>query len=170
MPMLNLLREFNQVVGALQATPARYAVVGGLAVAIHGRIRTTRDVDLLVHPDDAELVAAALRRIGYRETAEPWTFRNTDLTLRRLWKGQPEGEDAAIVDLLIANTRGHQDIIAAALAEPWETGVLRVARKVDLIRMKRVRGSAVDNADIEVLEHDEDQTGSAGRDGHPPSE
>ena len=36
------------VVGALNAVEIRYLIVGGLAVASHGYLRTTKDIDLVV--------------------------------------------------------------------------------------------------------------------------
>lgn len=42
-----------------------YAVVGGMALFLHGYRRFTEDIDLLVTPDDLKRVHAALRGRGY---------------------------------------------------------------------------------------------------------
>jgi hypothetical protein len=51
---IDLFREFNQVIHGLQPLITRYAVCGGFAVAIHGSIRATENIDFLVHPDDVQ--------------------------------------------------------------------------------------------------------------------
>jgi Uncharacterised nucleotidyltransferase len=56
---------------ALNDTGVAYAVVGGNAVASwvatidEGAVRTTRDIDLLVHRNDLPLITAALERAGF---------------------------------------------------------------------------------------------------------
>lgn len=72
---MNLYDEFFALIPYLNKLGARYAVVGGIAMAFHGRPRFTRDVDILLHPDDLQLIRMAFDRLGYRETAQPWTFR-----------------------------------------------------------------------------------------------
>lgn len=56
------------VVGALNAAEIRYLIVGGLAVASHGYLRTTKDIDLVValDPNNATAAFAALAKAGYR--------------------------------------------------------------------------------------------------------
>ena len=63
--MRDLLKEFDRVVRMLHENRIRYAVVGGLAVAVYGGIRATRDMDFLVHPDDMAGLANGLERLGY---------------------------------------------------------------------------------------------------------
>lgn len=61
-PVLETAREVSS---ALRQGQIRGAVVGGVAVALHGHLRTTRDVDVLVD-DSLERAAEALRAHGYR--------------------------------------------------------------------------------------------------------
>ena len=58
----------NQVCNALQAARVRYAIVGGYAVALHGAVRGTVDVDLVVDWKKASLkrLQAALEQLGLR--------------------------------------------------------------------------------------------------------
>jgi hypothetical protein len=60
-----------------------YAVVGGLALAWHGRRRFTEDVDLLVASDGLERIHAQLKGNGYRPLFEgSKNLRDTDLGVR----------------------------------------------------------------------------------------
>lgn len=150
--MLNLLSEFNRIVEALQGTRIRYALAGGLAVAVHGGVRSTEDIDFLVHPEDVAEFATILRKIGYRPTKEPWTFPNTQLTLHRMWLAQKDRQELLMVDLLAANKEYHRAMLERAETEKWAQGVLRILAKPDLIEMKKARLSMKDRADIELLE------------------
>ncbi len=121
---------------------------------LHGSIRTTQDIDFLVHPDDADRVIERLKRRGYNETQGAWTFRNTQLTLRRVWRKNPKAEDATIVDFLVAGLPRHLNIIKRATVEPWQGRFeIRLATKKDLIWMKSFRRSATDEEDLEFLKN-----------------
>ena len=59
-------RDFRDLFAALNAAEARYLLVGGYAVAYHGRPRYTKDLDVWVEadPDNAPRVLIALREFG----------------------------------------------------------------------------------------------------------
>jgi ribosomal protein S28E/S33 len=113
---------------------------------------------VLVHPEDIELVRMAFQRLNYRETATPWTFRNTNLTLHRFLK--TAGEEEMMVDILLANTPDHQQIITRAVQSGAEVGPVRVAAKDDLILLKSARNSDQDRVDIKGLQDDSHREGS----------
>lgn len=54
--------DLVRVCAALNATGARYVVVGGMAMIRHGHVRTTEDIDLLIDasPDNVARVKTAL--------------------------------------------------------------------------------------------------------------
>jgi hypothetical protein len=43
--LLNLLTEFQNIVNTLEEEKIEYAICGGIAMAIHGFLRTTVDID-----------------------------------------------------------------------------------------------------------------------------
>jgi hypothetical protein len=43
---------FERTIAALEAARVRYLIVGGVAVVLHGHLRTTGDLDLLVDLSD----------------------------------------------------------------------------------------------------------------------
>ena len=53
---------------------ARHAICGGVAVTIHGATRSTKDIDILIAPADADKAVEAVRAIGYRFAALPLVF------------------------------------------------------------------------------------------------
>jgi predicted nucleotidyltransferase len=56
-----------QVCSALNASEARYLVIGGAACVLHGYVRATTDVDILIEPtrENAERVLEALSTVGF---------------------------------------------------------------------------------------------------------
>jgi hypothetical protein len=63
--MLN--RDFKEFVASFNAHAVDYLVVGGYALAAHGRPRYTGDIDLWIRPtpDNAERVLAAMADFGF---------------------------------------------------------------------------------------------------------
>jgi predicted nucleotidyltransferase len=59
-------RQITEVTEALQRVGARYALIGGLALASYNVIRATQDVDLLTDIEKAEEIDAELVKLGYR--------------------------------------------------------------------------------------------------------
>jgi len=64
--MIELPDDFRDMLIALADSGAEFAVVGGYAVAFHGHVRATKDIDILVRGTDANAprVYAALASFG----------------------------------------------------------------------------------------------------------
>lgn len=151
---MNLFDEFFTIVENFEKMGLKYAVVGGIAMAFHDQPRFTKDIDILVLPEDLEKIAIIFEKIGYLESAAPWTFKNTNLTLHRFMK--IEGEDFLVVDILVGEEEKHKNVVKHSLVEKSEKGVVRIADKNDLIWMKKMRDSDQDKVDIKRLENDKD--------------
>ena len=65
--MIPLPRDFQDFLRLLNAKSVRYVVIGGYAVAYHGFIRYTGDLDVFVElsPENALQLVAALREFGF---------------------------------------------------------------------------------------------------------
>ncbi len=150
---MNLYDAFFDMARQLQQRQIDYAVVGGIALAFHDVPRLTRDIDILIKPDDLEAVQQILEELDYHASAPPWTFRKTRLTRHRFLK--IEEPAYVFVDILVGHEVHHHTIIERALEEPGADGVVRFATKEDLIWMKHQRGSDQDQVDIRRLEDDE---------------
>ena len=61
-----LASQIAEAVAALGAIDARFALIGGLALASHKVVRATQDVDLLVESEKADAIEAKLVTLGYR--------------------------------------------------------------------------------------------------------
>lgn len=72
-------RVLAEAVGAFERADVPYVLIGGLASAVHGRPRTSRDIDVLVRHADARRALAALGEAGFEteETNPQWIFKAT---------------------------------------------------------------------------------------------
>lgn len=66
---MNVFEEFKRLVSKLQEQAVRYALIRGVAVAFYTEPRFTRDIDLLVNPEDFEKTKAILEEEGCFEAA-----------------------------------------------------------------------------------------------------
>ena len=146
---MNLFDEFFKIVESFEKMDLKYAVIGGIAMAFHDQPRFTKDIDILVLPEDLEKITTIFEEIGYFKSSAPWTFKNTNLTLHRFMK--VEGEDFLVVDILVGNEEKHRNVVGNALEEKSEKGVVKIANKNDLIWLKKMRNSDQDKVDIKRL-------------------
>ncbi len=153
---MNVFEEFKRVVFELEEQRVRYALVGGVAMAFYTEPRFTQDIDLLVESEDFEKTKDILEKDGYFESASPWTFTNVAIELHRFLK-VVSPEDEMMIDILVANDEDVRRIIQDAVVADSEKGRVMIANKKDLIRLKRMRDSKQDQADIEKLEDDKNR-------------
>jgi hypothetical protein len=142
-------RDFRDLLSAFNDQGVEYLVVGAHALAVHGHVRATKDLDLWVRPDpaNARRVLAALRTFG----APLQGLTEADLS-------SPGpifqiGVPPLRIDVLTT-------IDGVAFGEAWSTRVrspfadleVTVLSKELLIRNKRAAGRLQDLADVERLE------------------
>jgi hypothetical protein len=83
---------------ALQAAGVAHAIVGGVAVCLHGYQRNTVDLDLLVRRDEQKKVRTALENQGYIWAAAQAEFHApSGVPLQLLLSGEKAGRDAEFV-------------------------------------------------------------------------
>ena len=147
--VLDLYAELRQVVAALDSAGIVYALAGGLAVAIYATPRATQDIDLLVAREHLDSAIARLERLGYKRAGVPMQVAGGRLTIQRLIK--IEGSDLLPVDLLVPNDSDLGQVLTDRRGIEWEGLAISVVSATGLRRLKRLRGSAQDLADLEAL-------------------
>lgn len=145
--MLDLWTETRELASSLDSAELPYALVGAIALAVHGVVRATADIDLLVLPEDLERIQDLARERGFTEQALPMRFAD-GTTVHRLVK--LDGEHALTLDLL--PVAPHLDQVWAG-RERVETpeGTLSVVSRDGLIQMKTGAGRDQDLVDIRRL-------------------
>jgi hypothetical protein len=125
-----------------------YAVVGAMAVSVHGMVRASNDADAVV--------ALPIHRLD--EVEQRFRAGGFQTVLRR---GDPEDPIAAVLELgdafgnkvdLLVGLRGlPQSAFARAVEVPFQDVQVRVIGREDLIAMKLFAGSPQDVADAQFV-------------------
>ncbi len=150
---LDLYREFRAILDALEEDGVEYAVVGALALAVHGVARATQDIDLLIRPGDLDATLASVARCGFDLPAEPMTFTDSGVSIQRVSKADPEG--LLTLDLLLSGPTLQHVWDSRERVDTTEGG-LWVASRAGLMKMKAASGRLRDLADIRALEEGDD--------------
>lgn len=136
-----------QVCAALNRERASYLVIGGIACALHGYVRATTDVDILIErtPANAEKVLAALATVGYGFARE-WTAE--EILKRPI---TVIGDDPAVDVFTVAWSVKYENAVQRSSLVEVEGVSIPLIGLDDLIETKRT-GRALDAADVEALE------------------
>lgn len=146
---LDLFASLQEVTAALDDAAIEYALVGGLALAVHGVARATTDIDLLVRANDLQRAVDLLKTLGFPFVALPQQF--SDGTRMQRVSRVSQGETLT-VDLLVADVD---------LATAWDSrshhaieggGGLWVLDREALIAMKLRAGRPQDLVDVQRLQ------------------
>jgi hypothetical protein len=147
----------TRVGAALDKAGVRYALVGGFAVALHGAVRGTVDVDVILAWDSRSLRAAekALKAIGLVSrlpiTADDvFRFRDEYIRNRNLiaWNFYNPQDLTEQLDVIISTDLKGKKVQRIETVD----GPVRVLGRNDLIAMKRASGRPQDLADVDALE------------------
>jgi hypothetical protein len=135
------------VLAPLERAGVRYLVVGGVAVVLHGYLRTTLDLDLVVQleRDNLERALSVLESLGLeprvpvplRSFADPqnretW-LRERNMTVFSLW--HPEHPGFAL-DLFVQEPFDFDTVYSRALRVPLQSLHAAVISRDDLVEMK----------------------------------
>lgn len=147
----------HKVCLALQAAKVPYAVVGGYAVALHGAIRGTVDVDIvtkwtlsnLIKVEKALLGLGLVSRIPVN-AENIFNFRDEYIQNRNLiaWNFYDPLNPLNQVDVIITYDLTKKEVDSIRT----ELGTIKVLSCKDLIAMKKSAGRPQDIEDVRILE------------------
>lgn len=141
---------------ALTSTKLRYALVGGYALALHGLVRATMDVDLVISltEKDFELAEKTLLKIGLQSrlpirAQDIIKMRKEYIENRNLvaWSFVDFKNPTRQVDILI--TEDLKDLETVKISVSGRK--INVATLEELLRMKTISGRPQDLIDIENI-------------------
>lgn len=151
------MTALERICRALDRAGVRYAVVGGHAVALHGAVRGTVDIDVVVNWNKKTLAAAemALKEIGLVSrlpiSAEDiFNFRDEYIRNRNLvaWNFYNPDNLAEQLDIIITYDLKGKRTMKIDLPD----GQIRVLSLKNLLEMKRQSGRPQDVEDVAALE------------------
>jgi hypothetical protein len=150
------------VLAVLERVNVRYLVVGGVAVVLHGYLRTTLDLDLVLQleRDNLDRALKALGDLGFQpqvpvplssfadpQIRETW-LREKNMRVFSLWHPDHPG---FAVDLFLEEPFDFETVYRRALRVPLQSVQATVVSRDDLVAMKRATGRARDLDDIAAL-------------------
>jgi hypothetical protein len=149
----------HEICSALDKGGVTYAVVGGYAVALHGAVRGTVDVDVAIQWTLKNLknTENAFKQLGLISlipiTAENlFHFREEYIQNRNLiaWNFYDPANPLHQVDIII-----NYDLKGVSHTKPIKTpsGTIRVLSLNDLIEMKQASGRPQDLEDVKALKN-----------------
>lgn len=156
MLFLDIFRKFNE-------KQLDYVVIGGVALVMHGVVRMTADLDLVVALDRSNLekLVEAMEDLGYRPRVPEPATALLDPEKRKVLREEKNMEvfsfyapakPLALMDIMINEVLPFQTIRDNAVFMSLETTRIPVASIDDLIALKRISGRRQDLEDIEALQ------------------
>jgi hypothetical protein len=156
--MLDILEELKTLVELLADRKIEYALCGGLAMAVHGRARSTVDIDLLILADSLNDVLILAKKLGYNIRGKDLSFAEGAIEIRQVSKIDSEDGTLLSLDLLLV-TPEIREVWESRVEGDWEGTQLSVVSREGLITLKQLRRSGVDMDDIrELSESSSDQS------------
>lgn len=143
---MNLEEELRQLVSLFNDAKIDYALCGGMAVAIHGYPRFTKDIDLLVPEESLERAKLAARSAGFLDESARVPF--PDSYLHRLLK--VEGADYLMLDIIVPKRLDNKAWVERQWFD-WNDLPICVVSIEGLVEMKRAAGRDQDKIDIQNL-------------------
>jgi hypothetical protein len=155
MPSEGVLQTLRHAWVTLEPLNLPMAVIGGIALSAWNHARYTRDADLLVGMDEANLdqVLSAMVEAGFYPRHAPPVLQIDDQKLIQLRFIPPEGVGRFQIDLLFAGSEYQRTALARRTAQdvPGLNHPVQVLRPEDLILFKLCAGRIIDRADAAML-------------------
>ncbi len=154
---------YENVFSSLQKNRIRYAVAGGVALVLHGVVRFTADLDLIVdlQPDNLRRFVHALTELGFLPRNPVKAELILDPAIRDGWKREKGMEvfsfvdpkqPMSLIDVFIEEKIPFQEVMQELVQMEAKGISIPVVSLRHLKRLKQAAGRPQDLADIEAIE------------------
>lgn len=158
-----MVGRIEHVLEVLNDAGVRYLVVGGVAVVLHGHLRTTADLDLVLdlEPGNVGLAVGALAASGFQPRAPVKLENFADPVTRRAWIDDKNLEVFSLwhpdipgfeVGLFVTVPFDFNAVYDRRVELPIERTIAPVMGLGDLIELKRASGRSRDLEDVRALQ------------------
>ena len=147
--MFSIHAELQALTAKLHAENIPYALCGALALAVHGHPRATLDIDLLALAGSADQIRRCAHELGFTLQAAPMRLAEGQVSIQRCSKVIPAVDDVLMLDVL--SLAPEIELAITVETVEWQGRPLQTVSREGLARLKRLRGSAQDIADLEKL-------------------
>jgi len=145
---VTLFEELAGVIRLFDEQRVEYALVGALAVAVWGAPRATKDIDLLIRPEDLPRAMGLARQRGFTLEAFPMQFQD-GMEVQRTNKVDQAGA-LLTLDFLLVN-ENLEPIWRTRQRVPFDQSSVTVVSRDALIKMKSAAARPQDIADVQRL-------------------
>lgn len=153
---------YEEIFRELNKRRVDYVVVGGVAVVLHGVVRLTADLDLMLHLDEKNLArfVELMNDLGYRPKVPVKAESLIDPENRRLWFEEKNmrvfsfyhpKKGIMLIDIFINEPVSYDKIKKDAVKMKMGNLLIPTVSVEDLIKLKEISGRPQDMADIEAL-------------------
>ena len=154
---------YENVFSALQQNSIRYAVAGGVALVLHGVVRFTADLDLIVdlEPDNLKRFIHAMDELGCVPRNPVKAEELLDPAARIRWKREKgmevfsfvdPGQPMTLIDVFIEEKIPFGEVMKELVRVSAKGIAIPVVSLAHLKRLKKAAGRPQDVADIEAIE------------------
>jgi predicted nucleotidyltransferase len=146
---MDLPVDFKELLEEFDREKVEVVLVGGYAVAFHGRPRATKDIDLVLESSEANLrrAAQALQRFGAPANVVAAILRMTSAEVVYMGRPPLRVDFLQTIDGIAAGS-----LFGRAIDAKLDGVPIRVIALDDLIANKRAAGRPQDLLDVEFLE------------------
>jgi hypothetical protein len=155
---MDLIAELENLIDAFDRDGIEYALCGGIALGVHGYVRATQDIDMLVPSEQLDRALATAKGAGF-DVARKIVFglkTGRPREIHRVSKLDPETSDLLPLDLMVV-AHEYAEVWNARMKVAWRQRNLAVVSRDGLATMKRLAGRPQDLADLAKLEGDDDE-------------
>jgi len=152
---------YEDVLRGLNRARVDYVVAGGVALVLHGVVRLTADIDLMVNLNEKNLLkfVTVMTGLGYKPRVPVKAEDLADVSLREKWikdKGMKvfsffHSKSPWLIDVFINEPIKYETIKKHSVAVKAGNLTIPIVSVEDLIGLKRISGRPQDIADIEAL-------------------
>jgi hypothetical protein len=157
-----MVGEIELLLTELSNAEVRYVLVGGVAVVLHGYLRATADLDLVLDLEERNIEAAlaVFERLGFRPRAPVSLRAFADETERHRWIAEKNLQVFSLwhpdkpgfeLDIFAEPPLPFEDLFRDAIRAKIGGIEVSVAAIHHLIAMKRLAGRPRDVEDIDAL-------------------
>ena len=154
---------YEELFRALEEAKIRYLVVGGVAVVLHGFVRATADLDLMValDPENLKTFVALMKKMGYQPKIPVAIEEFLLAKNRKAWREEKgmlvfslyhPKKNSELIDIFVDEPIPFNEAYDRRLTIPLGGLQIAVASTEDLIKLKQQAGRAQDLEDIQALE------------------
>lgn len=153
---------YEDIFIALKKEGIDYVVVGGLAVVLHGVVRLTADLDLIValKKENIQKFTQVMKKLGYQSKAPVNALDLGDSEKRQIWIHEKNMKVFSFY-----HQKNHHKLVDVFVTEPIPFKSINKNKKMikagrieipicsmeHLIKLKKIAGRPQDLADIEAL-------------------